>query len=307
MNQRILIAYDGSSSSDDALTDLKRAGLPSEAECLVLTVADFWPPPAAGTDEAAFIGWSRDPQLFEVTKSMLVDATATAARAAQFMRNAFPKWKVQSEAATDSPAWGILKRSDEWRADLIVVGSHGMSFADRIVVGSVSQRVISHAYTSVRVARPPVDSNREAIRLIVGFDGSTDAAAAIRQVVSRSWPPETEVRVITAVDHRLRTAIAAKVLGARPGFNFAGASDSELLQGVKDATEPLRAANLNSTCGLEDGDPTQALLRAARQWQADCVFVGATGLRGLRRLLLGSVSSAVTSHAPCTVEIVRGA
>ena len=40
--------------------------------------------------------------------------------------------------------------------------------------------------------------------------------------------------------------------------------------------------------------------------RADCIFVGARGVRGLKRLLLGSVSSAVAMNAHCSVEIVHG-
>ena len=43
----------------------------------------------------------------------------------------------------------------------------------------------------------------------------------------------------------------------------------------------------------------------AEKWGADCIFVGARGLNGLERLLLGSVSTAVASYAHCSVEVVR--
>jgi nucleotide-binding universal stress UspA family protein len=47
------------------------------------------------------------------------------------------------------------------------------------------------------------------------------------------------------------------------------------------------------------------LVEEAEGWGADCVFVGATGLRGAERLLMGSVSAAVAARAHCSVEIVR--
>ena len=49
-NMRILIAYDGSSGADAALFDLQRAGLPQEAEALVISVADVWTFPSASDD-----------------------------------------------------------------------------------------------------------------------------------------------------------------------------------------------------------------------------------------------------------------
>jgi nucleotide-binding universal stress UspA family protein len=72
-----------------------------------------------------------------------------------------------------------------------------------------------------------------------------------------------------------------------------------------DASATLLDIGLNATSEVIDGEPKRVLLEAAKQWPADCVFLGATGLHGLQRLMLGSVSSAVTAHAPCTVEVVR--
>ncbi|MCV4785306.1 universal stress protein, partial [Escherichia coli] len=57
------------------------------------------------------------------------------------------------EACADSPAWGIIKRADEWQPDLIVVGSHGRTAIERFVLGSVSQKVLYEARCSVRIAR----------------------------------------------------------------------------------------------------------------------------------------------------------
>jgi len=54
-----------------------------------------------------------------------------------------------------------------------------------------------------------------------------------------------------------------------------------------------------------DGDPKALLPREAERWQADSIFVGARGVRGVERFLLGSVSAAVAARAPCSVEVVR--
>jgi nucleotide-binding universal stress UspA family protein len=48
------------------------------------------------------------------------------------------------------------------------------------------------------------------------------------------------------------------------------------------------------------------LITEAEDWDADCIFVGAKGMRGIERLLIGSVSAAVAARAHCSVEVVRG-
>jgi nucleotide-binding universal stress UspA family protein len=67
----------------------------------------------------------------------------------------------------------------------------------------------------------------------------------------------------------------------------------------------MKAAGLNVSSVVEEGDPREALVRQAQTWNADTIFVGARGLGRVERFLLGSVSSATVSHAPCSVEIVR--
>jgi nucleotide-binding universal stress UspA family protein len=79
-----------------------------------------------------------------------------------------------------------------------------------------------------------------------------------------------------------------------------------LAQSIADlSAEKLRAAGLAVTAIAIEGDPKRVLLDEAEKWEADCIFVGARGLRRIQRLLLGSVSGAVAAQANCSVEVVR--
>src|SRR5262249_47332759 len=144
-------------------------------------------------------------------------------------------------------------------------------------------------------------------RLIIAFDGSVDAELAVREVARRVWPESTQVRLITVVDDTLRAAIAPRIFKSDPWGSTGQKEDHHVLLSnmSENAAENLRRAQLQTTCLITEGDPKRVLLEEAEQWQASCVFVGATGLRGLRRLLLGGVSSGVASAAACSVEVVR--
>lgn len=74
---------------------------------------------------------------------------------------------------------------------------------------------------------------------------------------------------------------------------------------VEVSAAQLRAAGLTVSALVEDGDPKRVLLDEAEQWDADCIFVGARGLRRIERLPLSSVSAAVAARAHCSVEVVR--
>src|SRR5881392_42909 len=138
---KILIAYDGSNCSEAALDDLQRAGLPQEAEALIISVAEVWLPPAP-KNEALYeyaVELQTRPQPFKSYQSgakAVTEAETLVLHAQKRLRQNFPKWKISAEATYGSPAWEILSRAADFKPDLIVVGSHGRSAISRLLLGS---------------------------------------------------------------------------------------------------------------------------------------------------------------------------
>jgi nucleotide-binding universal stress UspA family protein len=215
-----------------------------------------------------------------------------AAEAARVVQSYFPGWQVRAEALSGSPATEIIAEADEGNADLIVVGSQGRGALSRIILGSVSQRIVTEAHCSVRVARAGSEERDFPIRIIVGLDRSPGALSAVQALAERRWPSTTEVRLVTAVDPDIYTT--------PPEQKFAGAKSAQ-----RAAETILRWAGLHVSSLIEEKDPKHLLVDEAGRWKADCIFVGAKGLARLGRILLGSVSTAVVSRAHCSVEVVR--
>jgi Universal stress protein UspA and related nucleotide-binding proteins len=67
----------------------------------------------------------------------------------------------------------------------------------------------------------------------------------------------------------------------------------------------LKGAGLSVSTIHKESDARFLLVNEAENWDADCIFVGAQGLNTIERFLLGSVSSYVATHAPCSVEVIR--
>jgi nucleotide-binding universal stress UspA family protein len=97
-------------------------------------------------------------------------------------------------------------------------------------------------------------------------------------------------------------ATLANMLGFSDETNDERDTAERLLQR---AAATLGAAGLTVTTALVEGDPKDALVEQADSWDADALFVGARGLRGIERILLGSVSASVAARAHCSVEVVR--
>lgn len=314
MNERmkILIGYDGSECAEAALEDLRRAGLPDRAEALVLTVADVFLPPAVSEadDTVPFYVPPGVKRAHEHAAHVLGEARALAERTAGRVSESFPGWEVRAEALADSPAWALVSKSYEWKPDLVVVGAQGhTNLGGRLILGSISQRVLYEAYCSVRVAREGARKGvDEPVRLVVGVDGSAGAEAAVEAVAVRSWTAGSEVRLVSVLD----TFMWGKPNPQEPSvLRWVDADDQKDWEWVREVFEPsaekLRAAGLKTSVELRKGNPKQVLVEEAEGWDADCVFIGAKGLRGVERLLMGSVSAAVAARAHCSVEVVRPA
>lgn len=306
---KILIGYDGSDCADAALEDLERAGLPATAEAYVLTVADvFVPPPINEEIDNTFPMYVPEgvKRAHKRAKCKLEEAEAMAKRAADKIKQTFPEWQVRHEAVAESPAWAIIRTADQWKPDLIVVGAHGHSvLGGRLILGSISQRVLYEAPGSVRIARRYSKKSATPIRLLIGVDNSADSTAAIDAVCGRSWPKGTEARLLAVVDTVM--ALPSPTNGSELKWVEVGdeAKWDQVREIFQPAVEKLGAAGLDAAVMIRRGNPKDEVIEEAESWKADCIFVGARGIRGIDRLLLGSVSSAVAARAHCSVEVVR--
>lgn len=310
---RLLIAYDGSESADSALDDVTHAGLPAHGEALVMTIAEVWlpPPPPSACEIVEMAATAKGPlgleRRYMAASESVIDASKLAAKAAERFRANFPKWKVNHESAWGSPTFELFSKAEEFKADLILVGSHGRSALGRFFLGSISQWLLNHALCSVRIARGKLDEPDFPVRLLVGVDGSDNANLAVEQVAARKWPEKSEVRVV-AVYHELEPTVAGELVPMVGSFvhdcNREELKNSRQL--AEKSVQLLRAKGLRAEAVVKAGDPKKVLVEFADEWRADSIFLGATGLSNrLERFLLGSVAGAVAARAHCSVEIVR--
>lgn len=307
---KILIAYDGSESADEVLDDLRHAGLPADIEALVMSVADvFVPPPIDEVIDNTFPMYVPEGvrRAHDRARQKLAEVADVAKRASERIASMFPSWQVNHTAEADSPAWALIRRADEWKPDLIVMGARGHSvLGGRLILGSISQRVLYEARCSVRIARGVNKSGDKPARILIGVDSSSDSRAAVEAVCARSWPKGSEVGLLTVVDTVMPISTDA---AASSAVKWIEVADEENWPQVRELFEPwaerVRAAGLHAEVLIRRGNPADEILEESHTWGADCIFVGAKGTRGIDRLLLGSVSSAIAARAHCSVEVVR--
>lgn len=309
---RILVGYDGSDCAHAALQDLERAGLPRKADALVISVAEpGFQPSSAPSDEIFDSLYGKGStaisgKVGERELGSLAEAQAMAAKAGERIQSGFPDWHVRAEAQTGKPSSQLLARANDWEPDLIVVGSHGRSAVGRLILGSVSHKIVTEARCSVRIARTQAKKRDATARIVVGVDGSPDSEHAARVAAARMWPAGSEVRIVAAFD-TLTPTMAGSLIP--PIVRWTEEQNQAVLELVRTTVESFdeqfRKMSLSVSNIVKPGDAKRILVHEAEVWKADCIFVGARGLSRIDRFLLGSVSTAVASRAHCSVEVVR--
>ncbi len=207
--------------------------------------------------------------------------------------------RVQAEARllAGDPAEVLSREARERGAGLLCVGPDASLLGLPARVGRVAARVLRDAPCSVLVARRPAWAGRGPFprRILVGVDGSPDALEAVGQAATLARLARAELRlahVTPALDVAVRWTEGS------------GAEAAEVLRPAVALAEELGTRPIQRTAL---GRPGPALVEGVRRDGADLLVVGCRGLRGLSRVMLGSVSEWVAVHATCSVLVARAA
>jgi nucleotide-binding universal stress UspA family protein len=225
-------------------------------------------------------------------------------RATSLIEAANPDSIVVGQIDVGDPAQSILSAARSWPAELIIVGSHDRGPLERLLIGSVSRKIIDSAQCSVLVAR-----NFDCFlnRILVAIDQTVSAQQALRTVLQSPWTDRTRFHFVTVVE-------ATAIFDLQPSAVMAAAQLELHDQQVAAARAALEraVADVNEIFGRQcasysivQGDPRQTIVAVAKDWQADLIVVGSRGLSGLRDRIFGSCAKAVAVAADCSVQIVR--
>ncbi|MFI5058291.1 MAG: universal stress protein [Candidatus Acidiferrales bacterium] len=142
------------------------------------------------------------------------------------------------------------------------------------------------------------------MKILLAVDDSKYSEAATQAVVRQMRPEGAEVCVFHVVVPPV--IIPYAYVGQVETLE---AAQRERLKEGKELGErtaqQLRSAGFQVHTVIEEGEPKTAILDRAVQWDADLIFMGSHGRKGIDRFLIGSTSQAVLRHALCSVEIVR--
>jgi nucleotide-binding universal stress UspA family protein len=145
------------------------------------------------------------------------------------------------------------------------------------------------------------------MRILLATDGSPWSEAAVEDVCHRSWPPGSEVEVLTVVRPPMPILPDPTMVLAATYCELLERKHDRAVARLRETVAHLKSEHhdLRVSAAVLDGRAKRVIVDEARRWGADLVVLGTHGFGPLKRLLRGSVSRAVARHAPCQVEIVR--
>ena len=137
--------------------------------------------------------------------------------------------------------------------------------------------------------------------IVVGTDGSDGANRAVTEAIDLAKAAGAKIHFVTAYPDPSRIVEQIRSTARSEHPDLRAVAESVLAR----AAETAKAAGLEYDTHVGADNPADAIIEVAREQQADLVIVGERGVRGPSRFLVGSVSTKVVHHAPCSVMVVR--
>ncbi|MDQ3982221.1 MAG: universal stress protein [Actinomycetota bacterium] len=225
--------------------------------------------------------------------------------------------------ASGNPVEVLLAKTERLRADLLVVGSVGMSGARRFLLGSVPNKISHHAGTDLLIVKTDhvPDSVSDYSKILVGTDGSPTAMRAVdaasrlakaldaHEVIVCAHEPlsDQEKQQLTADPNdpvaQWGAGGSARETPDEFRWRIAGAAQAEDV--LERAAEHALKAGVEAEVRAPEGHPAEVLTSLARDEGFDVIVVGSVGMTGARRFMLGNVPHRVSHSAPTDVLILR--
>jgi len=264
-----------------------------QAKLMAVHIVELWQHPS--------LGFAATVETYEAyCQDLRVDAQS---RLREFLKNhahdgVLPELSIQQGTAPDS----ILSFAHVRKADLIVMGLHGRRGLDRLMLGSVTDRVMRSAQCpvlavchSTHESVGTVRENHHAHhlnRILFCADFSENSDRALRYAISATAEYDAELILLHVLDESPSPSEVEEVVAA------ATVQLDKLIA-------PQRRQGLKITTAVRIGKPYQQIIQLALESQIDLVSMGVRGRGALDQAIFGSTTYRVMQLGPCPVLTVH--
>ncbi len=201
------------------------------------------------------------------------------------------------------PFLEIIKVAKEKDVDLMAIGTHGRAGVDRVILGSVAERVVRKAGCSVMVVR-----SRKYVgfkRIIVPIDFSDCSRKALEYAAATARAHNSKLTILHVYEESF----------IEPYVRAANTEEEaqEIVRGIEQVNESkyddfLKKIDLSGVEYdklLRKGIPSNEIVETAREQKAQLIVVGTHGRSGIKHMLIGSDAEEVVRNAPCDIVVVK--
>ncbi len=267
--EKLLLSTDGTIACEGAVREAINLSKTCGSKLLIISVAEI----------------PEFPEFIETPK-MAEKLEADTRRHLESLKERVGKEGVSCEIIVHSgiePYQHIVDEAAKNNVEMIIMGTRGRTGLPRLMMGSVTAKVIGHAPCKVLVV--PKDARLALEKILVATDGSIYSELASREAISISKHSGGSL-VVLSVAKRDENIPAAKGSVDR-------VRQIAEKEGIKVEVMTLK------------GDPYEIIVKTAEQRDAGLIVVGSHGRTGIEKLLMGSVTERVIGHAGCSVLVVR--
>lgn len=284
MYKKILVGYDDSPSSKAALAEAgclaKRQGASLIVVNAVYSDEEEFGVPAARPEERMKLGEN----FCRVAGGLVTDACGI---------------KAEELVCEGEPPQVILNAAREKKADLIALGTRGRKGLKRLIMGSVTARVVVEAPCEVLVVKKGNGPNPGVYgKILVPYDGSGASEKALARACEFS-KGGSKVRVLYVIPRYQEMVEFIETDAIRRRLR----EEAEKII-ARAAGEASRAAAAVETA-IREGNPGDEILKMAADLGAELIAMGTSGWRGVNKALIGSTAERVISQSACPVLVIN--
>jgi nucleotide-binding universal stress UspA family protein len=209
----------------------------------------------------------------------------------------------------EGDAWrSILDAAAAWPADLVVMGTHGRSGLEQLLLGSVTERVLRRATCPVLTVGHVLPQLRKGPlfrRILCAADLTGSSERTLEAALSLATENDARITLLHVIASLPGEADAHASLVlpeiAPLRMTLTELAHAQLKKAVPDAARQFCEVSER----VETGTPWSEILRAASELDADLIVMGAHTHGAVGRMLFGSTASQIVRRAGCPVLVVR--
>lgn len=284
MDKRILLATDASEFSSGAEREALTYAKTSGGKLFCMLVMEF------------------KPEFLALAPQLLEESEKDAVKHLENLKKMAKKENVDCDVILregQEPYKVIIEEADKKEADLIIMGRRGRTGILRLLMGSVTAKVVGHFKGKVMVA--PRDSAVNWKNILVATDGSEYGNAAVNEALTYAKKYGGTLKIVHVIN------IMANFQEDSPVFVPQLIED--ITNKVKSDLEALKIRaekeGVSAETFIKEDEPYRAIVDLAEELKSDVIILGSHGRTGMQRLLMGSVTERVIGHTNCAVLVVK--